>query len=150
MSAVQAFISVDTVNKHFGPHHVLRDISTTFDAGKVTVILGASGSGKSTLLRMLNRLETYDSGRIVVDGIEVTDDAKQLEKLRAEVGMVFQQFNLFPHLTVLENVALAPRRVRGLTRQAADQRAAAVAASWEVTICTADSESDSSAVWPSG
>ena len=124
MSAVQAFISVDTVNKHFGPHHVLRDISTTFDAGKVTVILGASGSGKSTLLRMLNRLETYDSGRIVVDGIEVTDDAKQLEKLRAEVGMVFQQFNLFPHLTVLENVALAPRRVRGLTRQAADQRAA--------------------------
>ena len=124
MSAVQAFISVDTVNKHFGPHHVLRDISTTFDAGKVTVILGASGSGKSTLLRMLNRLETYDSGRIVVDGIEVTDDAKQLEKLRAEVGMVCQQFNLFPHLTVLENVALAPRRVRGLTRQAADQRAA--------------------------
>ena len=124
MSAVQPFISVHKVNKHFGPHHVLRDVSTTFDAGKVTVILGASGSGKSTLLRMLNRLETHDSGRIVVDGIEVTDDAKQLEKLRAEVGMVFQQFNLFPHLTVLENVALAPRRVRGLTREAAQQRAA--------------------------
>ena len=122
-AAGQAFISVEKVNKHFGPHHVLRDVSTTFDAGKVTVILGASGSGKSTLLRMLNRLETYDSGRIVVDGIEVTDDAKQLEKLRAEVGMVFQQFNLFPHLTVLENVALAPRRVRGLSREAAAQRA---------------------------
>jgi polar amino acid transport system ATP-binding protein len=120
----QAFITVDKVNKHFGPHHVLHDVTTSFDAGKVTVILGASGSGKSTLLRMLNRLETYDSGRIVVDGIEVSDDARQLEKLRAEVGMVFQQFNLFPHLTVLENVALAPRRVRKLSRAAAEQRAA--------------------------
>jgi len=119
----QAFITVDKVNKHFGAHHVLHDVSTTFDAGKVTVILGASGSGKSTLLRMLNRLETHDSGRIVVDGIEVSDDAKHLEKLRAEVGMVFQQFNLFPHLTVLQNVALAPRRVRGLRREAAEQRA---------------------------
>ncbi|HET9821234.1 MAG TPA: amino acid ABC transporter ATP-binding protein [Burkholderiaceae bacterium] len=122
-AAAQPFIAVEKVNKFFGTHHVLQDISTTFDAGKVTVILGASGSGKSTLLRMLNRLETYDSGRIAVDGIEVSDDAKALERLRAEVGMVFQQFNLFPHLTVLENVALAPRRVRGLTRAAAEQRA---------------------------
>ncbi len=118
-----AFITVDGVNKHFGAHHVLRDVSTQFNAGEVTVILGASGSGKSTLLRMLNRLEAHDSGRIVVDGIEVSDDARQLERLRAEVGMVFQQFNLFPHLTVLENVALAPRRVRRLDRAAAETRA---------------------------
>ncbi|MBK6853626.1 MAG: amino acid ABC transporter ATP-binding protein [Burkholderiales bacterium] len=116
-------MTVEKVNKHFGPHHVLRDVSTTFNAGEVAVIIGASGSGKSTLLRMLNRLEKHDSGRIVVDGIEVSDDAKQLDALRAEVGMVFQQFNLFPHLTVLENVALAPRRVRGLTRAEAEARA---------------------------
>ncbi len=124
MNAVlEPLITVEGVNKHFGPAHVLHDVSTTFNAGEVTVILGASGSGKSTLLRMLNRLETHDSGRIVVDGIEVSDDAKHLQALRAEVGMVFQQFNLFPHLTVLDNVALAPRRVRGMSRADAAQRA---------------------------
>jgi polar amino acid transport system ATP-binding protein len=123
MAAQAALIQVEGVNKHFGPAHVLKDVNVSFEAGKVTVILGASGSGKSTLLRMLNRLETHDTGRIVVDGIEVNDDARQLEKLRAEVGMVFQQFNLFPHLTVLDNVALAPRRVRGLSREAASERA---------------------------
>jgi polar amino acid transport system ATP-binding protein len=122
-TTVAPFITVEGVNKHFGSHHVLKDVSTTFDAGKVTVILGASGSGKSTLLRMLNRLEKHDSGRIVVDGIEVSDDARQLDALRAEVGMVFQQFNLFPHLTVLDNVALAPRRARGLPRAEAEARA---------------------------
>jgi len=116
-------ITVEHVDKRFGPAHVLRDVSTHFNEGEVTVILGASGSGKSTLLRMLNRLEKHDSGRIVVDGIEVSDHARQLERLRAEVGMVFQQFNLFPHLTVLENVALAPRRVRGLGRAEAASRA---------------------------
>jgi polar amino acid transport system ATP-binding protein len=116
-------ITVENVNKHFGAHHVLRDVSTHFNAREVTVILGASGSGKSTLLRMLNRLERHDSGRIVVDGIEVSDNVKQLDALRAEVGMVFQQFNLFPHLTVLENVTLAPRRVRKLAREEADQKA---------------------------
>ncbi len=116
-------ITVDKVNKHFGPHHVLRDVSTHFNAGEVAVIIGASGSGKSTLLRMLNRLETFDDGRIMVDGTLVSDDAKSLEKLRTEVGMVFQQFNLFPHLTVLDNVALAPRRVRGLSRAEAEARA---------------------------
>ncbi len=115
----QPLITVDKVNKHFGTHHVLRDVSTHFNAGEVAVIVGASGSGKSTLLRTLNRLETHDSGRIVVDGIEVNDDQKELDKLRAEVGMVFQQFNLFPHLTVTENVMLAPRRVRKMKRDEA-------------------------------
>ena len=116
-------ITVENVNKHFGPHHVLRDVTTHFNAGEVTVIIGASGSGKSTLLRTLNRLEKHDSGRIVVDGIEVSDDHKQLDALRAEVGMVFQQFNLFPHLTVLENVTLAPRRVRKTDKAKAEVRA---------------------------
>jgi len=116
-------ITVDKVNKHFGPAHVLHDVTTHFNAGEVTVILGASGSGKSTLLRMLNRLERHDSGRIVVDGIEVDDDLKHLDALRAEVGMVFQQFNLFPHLTVLENVTLAPRRVRKTPRAQAEVKA---------------------------
>ena len=116
-------ITVDKVNKHFGAAHVLRDVCTHFNAGQVTAILGASGSGKSTLLRTLNRLERHDSGCIIVDGIEVCDDLKQLDALRAEVGMVFQQFNLFPHLTVLENVTLAPRRVRKTPRAEADAKA---------------------------
>ena len=91
-------ITVDNVTKAFGPVPVLKGVSTHFNAGEVAVIIGASGSGKSTLLRTLNRLEKHDSGRIVVDGIEVGDDQKALDALRAEVGMVFQQFNLFPHL----------------------------------------------------
>ena len=127
MSAASAslapLITVEGVNKRFGTNHVLRDVSTHFQAGEVAVIVGASGSGKSTLLRTLNRLETHDSGRIVVDGIEVNDDVKNLDALRAEVGMVFQQFNLFPHLSALDNVALAPRRVRGLSRSEALERA---------------------------
>ncbi len=117
-----ALITIDKVNKHFGPHHVLRDVSTHFNAGQVSAILGASGSGKSTLLRMLNRLERHDSGRIVVDGIEVDDDLKHLDALRRELGMVFQQFNLFPHLTVLDNVSLAQRRVRKTARSVANER----------------------------
>jgi polar amino acid transport system ATP-binding protein len=116
-------ITVENVNKHFGPHHVLRDVTTHFNAGEVAVIVGASGSGKSTLLRTLNRLEKHDSGRITVDGIEVSDHPRRLDALRAEVGMVFQQFNLFPHLTVLENVMLAPRRVRKAARDEARSRA---------------------------
>ena len=117
--ASQPLITIDKVNKHFGSAHVLRDVTTHFNACEVTVILGASGSGKSTLLRTLNRLEKHDSGTIIVDGIEVCDDIKHLDALRAEVGMVFQQFNLFPHLTVLENVSLAPRRVRKTPRDEA-------------------------------
>ncbi len=120
---VDALITIERVNKHFGAHHVLRDVSTHFEAGQVSAIIGASGSGKSTLLRMLNRLERHDSGRIVVDGIEVDDDLKHLDALRRELGMVFQQFNLFPHLTVLDNVSLAPRRVRKTPRGQANELA---------------------------
>ena len=116
-------ITVDKVNKHFGAAHVLKDVTTSFNAGEVAVIIGASGSGKSTLLRTLNRLETHDSGTIVVDGIEVCDSHKNLDALRAEVGMVFQQFNLFPHLSVLDNVALAQRRVRKTPRAEANAMA---------------------------
>lgn len=119
----QVLIKVENVNKRFGPHHVLRDVSTEFMAGQVTVIVGASGSGKSTLLRTLNRLEPHDDGRITVDGIEVCDDHKSLDALRQEVGMVFQQFNLFGHLTVLDNITLAPRRMRKMPRKEADGRA---------------------------
>jgi polar amino acid transport system ATP-binding protein len=120
---VAPLITVDNVSKSFGTVPVLKGVTTHFNAGEVAVIIGASGSGKSTLLRTLNRLEKHDSGRIVVDGIEVGDDQKALDALRAEVGMVFQQFNLFPHLTVLENVMLAPRRVRKLARKEAETRA---------------------------
>jgi len=126
MSAVapgSPLITVQKVNKHFGPAHVLKDVTTHFNAGEVAVIIGASGSGKSTLLRTLNRLETHDSGTIIVDGITVDDNHKHLDQLRAEVGMVFQQFNLFPHLTVLDNVTLAPRRVRKTAREAARAQA---------------------------
>lgn len=121
--AEQPLIQVSGVCKAFGAHEVLCDVSADFRAGEVAVIVGSSGSGKSTFLRMLNRLERHDAGRIVIDGIEVDDDRKHLEELRKEVGMVFQQFNLFSHLTVLENLTLAPRRVRGLSRTAANERA---------------------------
>jgi polar amino acid transport system ATP-binding protein len=121
-------ITVDKVNKHFGPAHVLRDVCTHFNAGEVAVIIGSSGSGKSTLLRTLNRLEKHDSGSIVIDGIPVDDHPQHLKALHAEVGMVFQQFNLFPHMTVLDNVSLAPRRVRGLTRAEANERSTALLA----------------------
>jgi polar amino acid transport system ATP-binding protein len=119
-------ITIDRVNKRFGTQHVLRDITTFFRAGEVAVILGASGSGKSTLLRMINHLEQQDSGTIVVDGIEIRPgqtETRQLNELRSEVGMVFQQFNLFPHLTVLDNVTLAPRRVRRTPRARAEAQA---------------------------
>ncbi len=119
-TTVAPLITVDKVNKHFGAAHVLKDVTTSFNAGEVAVIIGASGSGKSTLLRTLNRLETHDSGTIIVDGIEVCDSHKNLDALRAEVGMVFQQFNLFPHLSVLDNVALAQRRVRKTPRAEAN------------------------------
>lgn len=108
MSRPAPFIVVDRVCKSFGAHQVLRDVSTVFNTGEVTVIIGASGSGKSTLLRAINRLEPHDSGRITIDRVEVTDDMATLQRQRSEVGMVFQQFNLFGHMSVLDNVTLAP------------------------------------------
>ncbi len=110
------YIVAERVCKSFGAHQVLKDVSTTFNTGEVTVIIGASGSGKSTLLRAINRLEPHDSGRITIGGEPVGDDHHLLQKQRSEVGMVFQQFNLFGHMSVLDNVTLAPRRIRHTPR----------------------------------
>ena len=107
------------VHKFFGPLHVLDDISFRVEAGEVVVICGPSGSGKSTLLRCINRLERVDRGEITIDGTRVDDATPDIAKVRAEIGMVFQQFNLYPHLRVLENLTLAPMKVRGLSRQQA-------------------------------
>ncbi len=117
------YIVVDKVCKSFGTHQVLCDVSTHFNTGEVTVIIGASGSGKSTLLRALNRLEPHDSGSIRIDGVEVTDDQRTLQLQRCEVGMVFQQFNLFGHLSALDNITLAPRRIRHTARAQANEQA---------------------------
>jgi glutamate transport system ATP-binding protein len=116
-------VVLENVNKHFGELHVLRDISTTVHRGEVVVVIGPSGSGKSTLCRAINRLETIDSGTISIDGQVLPEEGKGLAKLRADVGMVFQAFNLFAHKTVLENVTLGPRRVRGQSKAAADAHA---------------------------
>jgi general L-amino acid transport system ATP-binding protein len=113
-------IEIAGLNKWFGEFHVLRDIDLTVARGERVVICGPSGSGKSTLLRCINRLEDWQSGRVVVDGIELTDDRKRILAVRRDVGMVFQQFNLFPHLTVLENCTLAPIWVRGMPRREAE------------------------------
>ncbi len=119
----QVLISVRDVSKSFRKHAVLHNVTVDFRAGEVTVIVGSSGSGKSTFLRLLNRLERYESGVIVIDGLEVNDKPDSLAVLRCEVGMVFQQFNLFPHLTVMENVCLAPRKLRGLSKAQAEELA---------------------------
>ena len=117
------YIVAERVCKSFGAHQVLKDVSTVFHTGEVTVIIGASGSGKSTLLRAINRLEPHDSGRITIDGVEVSDDHATLQRQRCEVGMVFQQFNLFGHMSVLDNVTLAPRRIRKTPRPQANDEA---------------------------
>ncbi len=109
------------VNKWFGDFHVLRDINLKVMGGERIVICGPSGSGKSTLIRCINRLEEHQRGRILVDGVELTDDLKKIEEVRREIGMVFQQFNLFPHLTVLENLTLAPVWVRHLPKREAEE-----------------------------
>ena len=116
-------VVLENVNKHFGDLHVLKDISTTVHRGEVVVVIGPSGSGKSTLCRAINRLETIDSGTITIDGQVLPEEGKGLAKLRADVGMVFQAFNLFAHKTVLENVTLGPRKVRGQSKAAADAHA---------------------------
>ncbi|MGH7422023.1 MAG: amino acid ABC transporter ATP-binding protein, partial [Candidatus Rokuibacteriota bacterium] len=120
MLGTEAMIELRGVNKWFGSFHVLRDVSFTVHRGERIVLCGPSGSGKSTLIRCINRLEDHQRGQIVVDGTELTGNLKQIEKIRSEVGMVFQQFNLFPHLTVLENLALAPIWVRRLPRREAE------------------------------
>lgn len=117
----QVMIDMQGVHKWYGAFHVLKDINLTVHKGERIVICGPSGSGKSTTIRCINHLEEYQRGRIVVDGQELTNDVKQIERIRREVGMVFQHFNLFPHLTVLENCTLAPIWVRKLPRQEAEE-----------------------------
>ncbi|MDO5030648.1 MAG: amino acid ABC transporter ATP-binding protein [Corynebacterium sp.] len=116
-------ISIAGVNKYFGDYHALRDINLEIPAGQVVVILGPSGSGKSTLCRTINRLETIDSGEIRINGKLLPEEGKELTRLRAEVGMVFQQFNLFSHMTIRDNVTLAPVKVRKLPKAEARERA---------------------------
>ena len=119
----EPIIRIEGMNKWFGEFHVLRDIDLTVNRAERIVICGPSGSGKSTLIRCINRLEEHQKGTIVVEGIELTGDLKQIDNVRREVGMVFQQFNLFPHLTVLENCALAPIWVRKTPRAEAEELA---------------------------
>ena len=114
-------IRIEAVNKWYGDFQVLTDLDLSVRAGERIVICGPSGSGKSTLIRCINRLETVQKGRIVVNGIELTAGGKNVDSVRAEVGMVFQQFNLFPHLTILDNCTLAPMRSRGLSKAEAEE-----------------------------
>jgi general L-amino acid transport system ATP-binding protein len=116
-------VVLEAVNKWYGNFHVLKDINLSVAKGERIVICGPSGSGKSTLIRCINRLEEHQRGRIVVDGIELNQDVKHIEQIRREVGMVFQQFNLFPHLTVLENLTLAPIWVRRMPKAEAEKTA---------------------------
>jgi len=118
----EPLVVLDGVNKWFGQLHVLQDIDLTIHRGEVVVVIGPSGSGKSTLCRAINRLETIDQGSIALDGQPLPQEGKALANLRAEVGMVFQSFNLFAHKTILENVTLGPIKVRGLSKADAEQR----------------------------
>ncbi|GAA2341121.1 MULTISPECIES: amino acid ABC transporter ATP-binding protein [Streptomyces] len=123
MAVGEPLIELRGVNKHFGALHVLRDIDLTVGRGEVVVVIGPSGGGKSTLIRTINRLETVQSGSIVVDGRPLPEEGKELARLRAEVGMVFQSFNLFAHRTVLANVMLGQVKVRRRDKQDAERRA---------------------------
>ena len=114
-------ISTTDITKSFGKFQALKGITSKVYEKEVVVVFGPSGSGKSTYIRTLNRLEPHDSGQITIDGVELNDDVKNLEHVRSNVGMVFQQFNLFPHLSVLRNITLAPQKVKGLTRGDADE-----------------------------
>jgi len=122
-TAEQPIIEVVDMHKWYGDFHVLKDISLQVQNGERIVICGPSGSGKSTLIRCINRLEEHQKGRIIVDGTELTNDIKNIEKVRAEVGMVFQHFNLFPHLTILENLTLGPIWVRKTAKKDAEEAA---------------------------
>ncbi|MCM2578797.1 amino acid ABC transporter ATP-binding protein [Streptomyces meridianus] len=118
-----ALVVLDNVNKHFGALHVLQDIDLTVARGEVVVVIGPSGSGKSTLCRTINRLETVDSGSVAIDGKPLPEEGRELARLRADVGMVFQSFNLFAHKTVLENVTLGQIKVRRTDKKAAEEKA---------------------------
>jgi len=118
---MEPIIHMENVNKWYGALHVLKDINLDVAKGEVVVVIGPSGSGKSTLIRTINRLEEIQKGRIVVDGIELNRDVRNIDAVRKEVGMVFQSFNLFPHMTVLENITLAPRIVRKWPREKAEK-----------------------------
>ena len=121
-----ALVSLKAVNKHYGQLHVLKDINLNVRKGEVVVVIGPSGSGKSTLCRTINRLETIDDGVITIDGKELPAEGKGLAKLRADVGMVFQSFNLFAHKTILENVTLGPIKVKGASKAEAEKDAMAL------------------------
>ena len=122
-AADDVMIQMVSVHKWYGQFHVLKDIDLTVYKGERIVICGPSGSGKSTLIRCINRLEEHQKGNIIVDGIELSNDLKNIEQIRREVGMVFQHFNLFPHLTVLENCTLAPIWVRRMPKAEAEKAA---------------------------
>ncbi|MFO7909701.1 MAG: amino acid ABC transporter ATP-binding protein [Halomonas sp.] len=124
--STQPIVTMQKLNKHFGSLHVLKDINLEIVPGEVVVVIGASGSGKSTLIRCINGLEEFQSGNLTVDGHDLMPfgkSTKALQKIRTEVGMVFQQFNLFPHLSVRDNITLAPMKVRGWNREDAEQTA---------------------------
>ncbi len=123
LSSDSPIIEIINMHKWYGDFHVLQDINLTVARGERIVICGPSGSGKSTLIRCINRLEEHQRGRIIVDGIELTNDIKNVEKIRTEVGMVFQHFNLFPHLTIIENLTLGPIWVRKIPKKEAEETA---------------------------
>jgi general L-amino acid transport system ATP-binding protein len=118
-----AMISLSQVSKYFGQFQALNKVSLEIQTGERVVVCGPSGSGKSTMIRCINRLEEHDEGTIIVDGIELTEDVKDIASIRRNIGMVFQQFNLFPHLTVLDNLTLAPLKARKMSRSAATKLA---------------------------
>jgi len=123
LSPGDPIVEITKMHKWFGDFHVLKDINLTVHKGERIIICGPSGSGKSTLIRCINRLEEHQKGRIIVDGIELTNDLKNIEKIREEVGMVFQHFNLFPHLSILENLSLGPIWVRKVPKAEAEETA---------------------------
>jgi general L-amino acid transport system ATP-binding protein len=123
MSSATPAIALEHVDKFFGTFQALQDVSLEVAEQEVVVVIGPSGSGKSTLIRCINRLEEHDGGRIVVHGTELTTDLRDIQAIRRETGMVFQQFNLFPHLSVLDNITLAPRRVRRVPKAEAERQA---------------------------
>ncbi len=119
----EVMIELNGVDKYFGSFHALKNINLKVGRQEVLVVIGPSGSGKSTMIRCINRLEQHDAGTITVDGTPLSDDVRNIAEIRRETGMVFQQFNLFPHLSVMENITIAPRLVRGQPRGEADKRA---------------------------